>query len=135
MPTENMAAANTKNLGAKVFGVSSCHVLREKTEGTYVFKGAGAPLTRTYWGGAAPRQYVRVNGLRRFQRGLAEIKACVSDYGMLAQLYPREVIKLEGKGTSDDEENAEDARELHKTRQDLDEQVESSRRDRCCGAR
>jgi hypothetical protein len=54
---------------------------------------------------------------------------------MLAELYPREVIKLEGKGTSDDEENAEDARELHKTRQDLDEQVESSRRDRCCGAR
>ncbi|KAF5370697.1 hypothetical protein D9758_002097 [Tetrapyrgos nigripes] len=89
--------------------------LREKIEGTYEFKGAGAP-----------RQYVRLNGLRRFQRGLDEIKVAVSDHRMLADLYAREIIRLEAKGTSEDEEEAEeDAKELLKTRQNLDEQKQA----------
>jgi hypothetical protein len=99
----------------KVFGVSNRHVLREKIEGTYEFKGAGAS-----------RQYVRLNGLRRFQRGLDEIKVCIGDHGMFADLYAREIVKLEAKGTSEDEEQAkEDARELYKTRQNLDEQKQA----------
>jgi len=103
------------NPSTKVFGVSNRHVLREKSEGTYEFKGAGAP-----------RQYVRVNGLRRFQRGLDEIKVSIGDHGILADLYVREIVKLEAKGTSEDEEEAEeDARELRKTRERLDEQKQA----------
>ncbi len=99
----------------KVLGVSNRHVLREKIKGTYEFKGAGAP-----------RQLVRLNGLRRFQRGLDDIKVAISERGMLADLYTREIIALEAKGTSEDEEDAkEDAKELRKTRQNLDEQKEA----------
>jgi hypothetical protein len=90
----------------KVFGVGSHHVLRKEAEEMYEFKGAGTP-----------RQYVRVNGLRRFQRGLDEIKILVSKHGDRAEVYARSVDRLEAKGTSDDEE---DARELRETRQSLD---------------
>ena len=99
------------NPSTKVFGVSSRHVLRKKIEGTYEFKGAGAP-----------RQYVRVNGLRRFQRGHDEIKVSIGNHGVLADLYAGEIVKLEAKGTSEDEE---DARELRKTRERLDEQKQA----------
>ena len=45
---------------------------------------------------------------------------------MLADLYVREISKLEAKGTSEDEEDAEeDARELRKTRERLDEQQQA----------
>ena len=45
---------------------------------------------------------------------------------MLADLYVREIIKLEAKGTSEDEGDAEeDARELRKTRERLDEQKQA----------
>ena len=101
------------NPSTKVFGVSNRHVLHEKIEGTYEFKGA-----------SAPPQYVRVNGLRRFQRGLDEIKVSISDHGMLADLA-REIVKLEAKGTSEEEEAEEDARELRKTRVRLDEQKQA----------
>ena len=99
----------------KVFGVSNRHVLRKKIKGTYEFKGIGAP-----------RQYVRVNGFHRFQRGLDEIKVSIGDHAMLADLYVREIAKLEAKGTSEDEEEAEeDARKLRKTRERLDEQKQA----------
>jgi hypothetical protein len=103
------------NPSTKVFGVSSRHVLREKTEGTYEFKGAGTP-----------RQYVRVNGFRRFQRGLDEIKVSIGGHGILADLYAREIVELEAKGTSEDEDEAdEDARALRETRERLDEQKQA----------
>ncbi|KIO32551.1 hypothetical protein M407DRAFT_241424 [Tulasnella calospora MUT 4182] len=99
------------NPSTKVFGVSNRHVLREKIKGKYEFKGPGAP-----------RQYVRVNGLRRFQRGLDEIKVSIGDHGIIADLEAREVIELEAKGTSEDEDEAEeDATELRKTRESLEE--------------
>jgi hypothetical protein len=89
-----------------VFGVSNHHVLRKEAEEMYEFKGASTPC-----------QYVRVNGLRRFQRGLDEIKILVSKHGDRAEVYARSVDRLEAKGTSD---NEEDARELRETRQSLD---------------
>ncbi|KAH9007518.1 hypothetical protein EDB83DRAFT_2509321 [Lactarius deliciosus] len=57
------------NPSAKVFGVSNCHVLRKDTTVAYEFKGPGAP-----------RKYVRVAGLRRFQLGFDEIKALISGH-------------------------------------------------------
>ena len=86
------------NPSAKLFGVSTCHVLREATTTTYEFRGAGAPL-----------QHVRLAGFHRFQRGLDEIKACIGGYGTDADLLAREIVELEAKPKSEDpEEEAED---------------------------
>ena len=83
---------------AKVFGVSSCHVLRKVTTAEYKFKGAGAPP-----------QHVRLAGFRRFQHGLDEIKACIGGYGIDADLLAREIVQLKAKPKSKDpEEAAED---------------------------
>ena len=119
------------NPSSKVFGVSNRHVLLAKDEGTYEFKGAGTPC-----------QYVRLNGHRRFQRGLDEIKVAVSDCGLLAQFYTEEISRLEAKGTSDDNAKAEaetgadveaekkevaeeEARQLILTQQKLEEQKQA----------
>jgi hypothetical protein len=83
---------------AKIFGVSNCHVLREDTTVDYEFKGGGAPP-----------QYVRLAGLHRFQRGLDEIKACISSHRSDADTFVREIIELEAKPKSEDPEQvAED---------------------------
>ncbi|RDB20097.1 hypothetical protein Hypma_012780 [Hypsizygus marmoreus] len=96
----------------KVYAVTNHHVLRKRDEEKYEFRGAGAP-----------RQYVRVCGLRRFQKGLNEIRLDVSRHSTLADLYTREIIKFEEKETSQDEEEAEeDAEQLRITRQKLDEE-------------
>lgn len=79
------------NTSAKVFGVSNCHVLRENTNVDYEFKGAGAPA-----------QHVRLAGFRRFQRGLDEIKACITDYIGDAELLVREIAEMEVKQKSED---------------------------------
>jgi Mg2+/Co2+ transporter CorC len=50
----------------------------------------------------------------------------IGDHGILAGLYAREIVKLEAKGTNEDEEDAEeDARELRKIRERLDEQKQA----------
>ena len=86
------------NTSAKVFGVSNCHVLREKTTIRYEYKGIGAF-----------RQLVRVAGSRRFQRGLNEITACICGHGTDADILAREIVELEAKPKSEDpDEAAED---------------------------
>ncbi|ETW75104.1 hypothetical protein HETIRDRAFT_481777 [Heterobasidion irregulare TC 32-1] len=86
------------NPSTKLFGISTCHVLREATTTTYEFRGAGAPL-----------RHVRLAGFHRFQRGLDEIKACIGGYGTDADLLAREAVELEAKPKSEDpEEEAED---------------------------
>ncbi|TFK68839.1 hypothetical protein BDN72DRAFT_768770 [Pluteus cervinus] len=96
------------NPSTKVFGVSNHHVLREKLKETYTHRGGY-------------RDCVRVNGLRRFQRGLDEIKVAINNYGISAEISTRKIIRLEAKGTSEDEEEAEeDARALHNAREGLD---------------
>ncbi|KAG6900346.1 hypothetical protein C0995_003870 [Termitomyces sp. Mi166 len=79
----------------KVFGVTNCHVLCEDTTIDYEFKGAGAP----------PR-HVRLAGFHRFQRGLDEIRACISNHGFDANILVREIVWLEAKPKSEDEEAA-----------------------------
>lgn len=94
---------------AKVFGVSNCHVLREDTTVEYKFKGAGAPA-----------QYVRLAGFRRFQRGLDEIKTCISDHGADADLLVRGIVESEAKLKSKDpEEAAENEAAMEAKREEL----------------
>ena len=87
------------NPSTKVFAISNCHILREDTTTAYEFKGPGAPY-----------QHVRLAGLRRFQRGLDEIKACVAGYGGDADLLVREIVQLEAELESEDPEEAAEAK-------------------------
>ena len=80
---------------AKVFGVTNCHLLRENTTINYELKAG------------APHQHVRLAGFHRFQRGLDEIKDCVYDHGIHADLLVREIVDLEMELKSEDPEGAE----------------------------
>lgn len=100
------------NPSTRVLGVSNHHVLRKTVDEMYEFIGAGARP-----------QCVRVCGLRTFQEDLDDIKVIVSRHLSQADLHTREIIRLEEKGTSEDEEEAnDDAEQLRKTRQKLDEE-------------
>lgn len=84
---------------ARVLGVSSRHVLRKTTTDDYQFKGAGAPP-----------QLVRVNGSRRFQRGVNEIKALIGVYGSDAEHLATEIAALEQQLASNDPDEVEEAK-------------------------
>jgi hypothetical protein len=83
---------------ARVWGVSTRHVLRKTTTDDYQFKGAGAPP-----------QLVRVNGSRRFQRGVNEIKALIGVYGSDAEHLATEIVALEQQLASNDPDEVEEA--------------------------
>jgi hypothetical protein len=70
----------------KVYGVTNCHVLRKNTTVDYEHRGG------------APKDYVRVCGMRRFKRGVDEITQAIADHGVLADLWTREIVKLQEKG-------------------------------------
>jgi hypothetical protein len=96
---------------AKVFGVSNCHVLRQDTTTDYKFKGAGAAS-----------QYVQLAGLRRFQRGLNEMRGCIGGSAIEAEILSKEIKELEEKPMSQDpEEAAEDKTAVIAKRQKLTE--------------
>lgn len=78
------------NISPKVYGVSNCHVLRKDTTVDYEHKGG------------APRDFVRVCGVRRFQRGLDEIKKHISNHGIRANAWTQEIIRLEAKEQDED---------------------------------
>ncbi|KAI5992341.1 hypothetical protein F5J12DRAFT_907396 [Pisolithus orientalis] len=87
---------NDGNPSAKVFAITNCHVLHEDTTITYEFKGTGAP---------------------RQHHGLDEIKDCISGCGTNANLLAREIVQLEVKLESDDQELvAEDKAEVEAKR-------------------
>ncbi|KZT09603.1 uncharacterized protein LAESUDRAFT_741859 [Laetiporus sulphureus 93-53] len=90
----------------KVFGVSNCHVLRKKTNENYEHKGG------------APKIYVRVCDMRRFQRGLDDITKAVSDYVIIADHWARDIVRLQERGVQD----PEDEEELEQTRIKLNEE-------------
>ncbi|KAH9026105.1 hypothetical protein EDB84DRAFT_1611479 [Lactarius hengduanensis] len=77
------------NPSDKVYGVSNCHVLRKDTTVEYEQRGG------------APKDYVRVCGMRRFQRGLDEIQKAIGDRRLLADLWAREIVKLQAKERQD----------------------------------
>ena len=78
-----------------VYGVSNCHVLRKNTTTDYEHKGGAA------------RDFVRVCGLHRFQRGLNEIKNAISDHGIRASCFTQEIDGLEKTENPDEEVAAE----------------------------
>jgi hypothetical protein len=59
--------------------------------------------------------------MRRFQRGLDEIRKAIGDHGILADLWARDIVKLEPSERKD----AENARELRKTRAKLEDENEN----------
>jgi hypothetical protein len=93
------------NTSTKVFAVSNSHVLRKDTTVPYQFKGTNAPP-----------QHVRLAGFRRFQRGLDEIKAAVAGHGTNAVILAREIVALEVKLNSEDEEEAAEAMDAKRAR-------------------
>ncbi|KAJ7508426.1 hypothetical protein B0H11DRAFT_27704 [Mycena galericulata] len=97
------------NPSNKVYGVSNCHVLRKNTGADYEYR-AGAPMDN-----------VQVCGMRRFQRGVEEIMKAIAEHGDLADLWTRETVKLQANEIQD----AENAREIRRTRHELDKENEA----------
>jgi hypothetical protein len=97
------------NPSDKVYGVSNCHVLRKDTTVEYEHRGG------------APKDHVRVCGMRRFQRGLDEIKKVIGGHGILADLLVREIVKLEAKERQD----AESAKAIRVKRRKLEDANEA----------
>ena len=91
---------------ARVLGVSNKHVLRADTTVDYQFMGVGAP-----------RQYVRVCGMRRFQRLVNEARALVAGNVAEAVRLVEEIARLEAKPKSNDPEQAEEDEEALETTQ------------------
>lgn len=74
------------NLSEKVYGISTCHVLRKDTTVDYIFKGGAA------------KDHVRVCGERRFQRGLDEIADAIEAHETDADVFARQVVRLQTNG-------------------------------------
>ena len=98
------------NPSDKVYGFSNCHVLRKDTTVEYEKRGG------------APKDHARVCGMRRFQRGLNEIKKAIGDHGILADLWAREIIKLQAKERQD-EENVKKIRANQRNLEDENEAI------------
>ena len=77
------------NPSDKVYGVSNCHVLRKDTTVEYEHRAG------------APKNHVRVCGMRRFQRGLNEIRKVIDGHGICVDLWAREIVELEAKERQD----------------------------------
>ena len=97
------------NPSDKVYGVSNCHVLRKDT------------TVESEQRGGTPKDHVRVCGMRRFQRGLNEIKTVIGDHRILVDLQARDIVKLEAKERQD----AENAKEIRAKRPDLEDENEA----------
>ncbi|KLO09721.1 hypothetical protein SCHPADRAFT_916623 [Schizopora paradoxa] len=92
----------------KVYGVSNRHVLRDKYDTPYEPTGGAA------------KSFVRVCGMRRFQRILDDTKQAIADNGLLADLYVREIARLEAK----EEQDRETRREIQRAQNDLSNKKE-----------
>ena len=93
------------NPSDKVYGVSNCHVLRKDTTVNYEHRDG------------APKDHVRVCGMRRFQRGLEEIRREIRNHDILAELWTREIVGMEAK----DRQDTETARSIRAKRRKLDD--------------
>lgn len=92
------------NPSNKVYGVSNCHVLRRNTTINYVHKGAAA------------KDHVFVCGMRRFQRGLDEITKAIADDVYMADLYARQIAKLQ----ADQDQSLRKAKRMERIQSQLD---------------
>ncbi|KAH9167356.1 hypothetical protein EDB89DRAFT_1997768, partial [Lactarius sanguifluus] len=98
------------DISPKIYRVSNCHVLRKDTTVDYEHKGG------------APKGFVRVCGVRRFQRGLDEIKKHISDHGIRADVWAQEIDRLEAM-----EQDEEVVGEIRANRRNLDDENEAIR--------
>ncbi|ODO03367.1 hypothetical protein L198_02213 [Cryptococcus wingfieldii CBS 7118] len=80
------------NPSNRVFGVSSCHVLRKDTHNDYEQRGI-----------FAPKEYVRMCSLRRFRHGLYEITDKITEHSFSARSLALQVAALQGKEGLDEE--------------------------------
>jgi len=97
------------NPSNKVYGVSNCHVLRKNTTVDYEHIG-GARMDR-----------VRVCGMRRFQRGRDAITKAIANRSILADLWARDIVKLQAKERQD----TENARAIRAKQRQLDNETEA----------
>ncbi|KAI0257534.1 hypothetical protein BJV78DRAFT_1272506 [Lactifluus subvellereus] len=74
------------NASDKVYGLSNCHVLRKNTTVDYSHRGG------------APKDHVRVCGMRRYQRGLDDITKAVADHAFFAHLHTQDILRLQASG-------------------------------------
>ena len=98
------------DISPKIYGVSNCHVLRKDTTVNYEHKSG------------APKDFVRVCGVRRFQWGLDEIKKHISDHGIRADVWTREIDRLEAM-----KQDKEVVSEIRANRRNLDDENEAIR--------
>ncbi|KAI5989238.1 hypothetical protein EDC04DRAFT_2873071 [Pisolithus marmoratus] len=96
------------NPSNKVYGVSNCHVLRKNTTVDYEHRGG------------ARKDHVRVCGMRRFQRGLDEITKAIADHGILADVYSRQIVRLQAE-----RQDAANARAIAATQRKLANETEA----------
>ena len=93
---------------ARVLAVSNNHVLRANTTVDYQFMGAGAP-----------RQYVRVCGMRRFERLVNETRALAAKTDFEAVRLTEEIVRLEAEPKSNNPEQADEDAEALRAIKDL----------------
>lgn len=93
----------------KVYGVTNCHVLRKDTTVEYEHKGG------------AFKDHVRVCGIRRFQRGLDEIKKAIREHDNIRDLCAQRIIYLEAKNR----QGAENARAIRANQRKLEDENEA----------
>ena len=95
----------------KVMGVTCHHVLFKTNHlqnTTYEFRGDDAP-----------RKYVRLLGLRRFQRLLNSIKFRIGEHGIMVENHEAEIKWLEEKMKRKEEKVKDEEEELQETRKKL----------------
>lgn len=94
------------NASDKVFGLSNCHVLRKNTTVDYSHRDG------------APKDHVRVCGVRRYQRGLDDITKAFADHVFFANLYAQDVTRQQARGAQD----PASVKKLKRTQDKLDEE-------------
>ena len=97
------------NPSNKLYGVSSCHVLRKNTTVDYEHRGG------------APMDHVQVCGMRRFQHGLDEIINAIATRAILADLWTRDITTLQAKERQD----LENVRAIRAKQRQLDNEIEA----------
>ncbi|KAF8606171.1 hypothetical protein BDV93DRAFT_537141 [Ceratobasidium sp. AG-I] len=97
------------NPSDKVYGISNCHVLRKHTTVNYEHKCG------------APKESIRICGMRRFERGLDEIAKAVAGRGILADYWARNLVRLEANGKND----PDIAKEKRRVQRNLDDENEA----------
>ena len=83
------------NPSNKVYGLSSCHVLRKNTTVNYLHNRGAA------------KDHVRICGMRRFLRGLDEITKAIAHHTFWANSHAQDIVRLKEQEEQDPESTNE----------------------------